>query len=300
MIPSLVHLREHAFVSGNLEGELQLGTVSHDLIDAILGKIHEPAEIRSLGRMLAANDDHEQLGEDLLARAETLMTAARAMGLEKEAQGGFLGTVARIEVAENTFGSFELLLTDKCLPGLTFLDIRNCGITNARMLLLSDAILQGRLASCTEINLRSNGINDADMQSFSMAIAKTPLPRLGDLDLGNNQIGDVGLTAFATALHSKALPLLKDLQLWQNKIGDAGMEAFAEAGSEGYMAKLGSLTLHHNHIGDTGMVAFAAAVRSGKLPALRLVSLTRNEGNAAVVKEALVALHGSKNEWWIA
>jgi len=311
MIPSLVHLREHAFVSGNLEGELQLGTVSQDLIEAILG-IHEPAEIRKAGRMLAANDDHKQLGETYLARAETLMTAARALGLEKEAMRGGLGTVAKIKVGP-AFESFLLLLRGQCFPKLEQVDLTSCTTTGQRMESFSDAILKGRLASCTELNLRSNGINDADMQSFSMAIAKTPLPRLFDLDLGDNKIGDIGLTAFATALHIKALPLLNDLEprdeslvgdegmkalasaigsrplgsctvlnLSSNKIGDIGMKAFSNAiSSSGALRSLMALSLNKNKIGDVGMEAFGNAIINGALESIRLIYVKDNTATTA-------------------
>jgi len=275
MIPSLVHLREHAFVSGNLEGSLDVENAPDDVLAVILGNTHEPLDIQRVGEMLAAMPSHKEQGDEYLTRATSLMEAAGALGLKDEAEGGQLGTVVRINVGA-AFESFLLLLRGQCFPKLEELDLTSAirGGARWRMESFVDAILQGWLASCTELNLGQNIMNDADMQLFSQAVESGKLPNLKKLFFRYNRIGDAGMTALAGAIRTGGSNLVT-LDLYGNSIGDDGIKAFSTEIAHG-MRLLDVLDLGANNFGDAGMIAFADAVRSGALPLCTSIGLGSN------------------------
>jgi len=274
MIPSLVRLHEHAAVSGNLHGPLELENVSEDVLRNIFDYVHEPVTLREFYRYLTLSNDKPILADLCLQRAETLERAAEVAELGEEAANGTLSRVRKIEATSETMLDGVLNLM-KGLSGLE--DVYLGGpFTVPRMELLVGAITAGSLVNCTKLTLGGDFRGDL-LEVFSLAIQTGKMPFLRELNI-SYEINDVKTQPDMLLLYT--IPTTK------GKVSAvyAGMRALAKAFTSGYMNNLREIELCL-HEDEDGVNALRNAFRD--MPRLEILRLSGIINNAKLLMNSI-------------
>ena len=328
MLPSLLRLHEHAAVSGNQHGPLELNNVGEDVLEIILDHLHEPADLRATHDRLIRS--HPNLAAECLRRAQALELAAAAAGLQHEAASGTLWNVRTIRAdGETMLGGVLNLITAGSLENCNKLTLGGQfrgGLLGAFRL----AIQTGKLPLLRELDISGDkAVDDAGMCALAMAFKSGYMNNLRVLKLFLHVDGRVveeeydGVRALSEAFRSSKMPKLETLRLdgylhFKNpglmeaiaggsltglmtlgmnlQLQDSDMLAFCAGLSRESLASLTQLTLSDNFIGNEGMVAFFSATTLRSLPCLRNLMLDKNqigaEGMAAfadAVKSGLLS-----------
>ena len=179
-------------------------------------------------------------------------------------------------------GTVPLALGMASLPGITALDLRDTGLTQAEVSALASRLTAVDCQHIRQLDLSYNWLGSIGGKALAALLAR--LPSLAELKLGQTSLGS-GVEAnagVATVLKACiSLKQLTSLDLYHCGIAATAVRSFAARLSQ--LTGLQELQLGHNAIGCEGVQHLAPHI--ARMPALRVLNLdSTNCGDEGALK----------------